>query len=134
MGQELQRLFSLQDRPLMEDKKNLLITELENEGLPVGAVIAGVRSLVDEDLKSIKFITIKDASKKFITHMFDDYQCLQCKGHGVIRMKASGPMYEHETYVACTCQRGKTLADAHGIVHWHGEDRQMNGEFELVKI
>lgn len=133
IGREIQRLFSLQDKPLLEDKKNLLLDELEQCDIPSGAVIAGIRSLVDDDLRSIKFITLKTAAHKFITRGYDDYQCVNCGGEGVVFMRTDGPSYEHNTCVACICTRGQALADANGVLRWNGEKEQMNGEHKLIK-
>lgn len=124
LRRELIRLFTLQDRPLTDEKASVLVNELILTKIPNGAIVAGIRNLCDDDLKSIKFTTIKQAANKFVTHVYDNYHCDHCKGEGVIMMICTGYEYDYNTSLACTCDRGQLIGNANGILKWNGEDYQ----------
>jgi hypothetical protein len=86
--------------------------------------VAGIRNLCDDDLKSIKFTTIKQAANKFVTHVYDNYHCEYCRGEGVIMMRCTGREYDYDTCLACICERGQLLSNAQGILKWNGQDYQ----------
>ena len=101
---ELERLFLMNDRAIDEKKIAFLLREIQSMGAPASAVIKGLKSLHDADLRSIKFSVIKRA-------IFDHYEikyakedCIYCDGLGVVRLIDR----KKATYAfACCCSNGK---------------------------
>lgn len=126
IANELDRLFALQDRPLNKEKKSALIDEIANTGIPAGPMLAGIRGLMAEDLKSIKFATIIDAARKLIVNVQEHREdCDFCGGVG------SFPMKDENKYtysLGCKCLNGSNLCDKEKLVQWNGEDRQFSNK------
>lgn len=113
---ELERLFVLQDRPFPESKKTIFVQEIRDTFYPFPAIVAGIRALAREDLKTIKLHTIINEVKKFI--VFDDKRsdCKHCGGGGLIStLRDDGIRFAF----ACTCETGKLFK---GIVKWNGQE------------
>jgi hypothetical protein len=101
----------------------MLVNEIEDCGFPLGAIMAGIKYLANEDLKTIKFITIRDAIRKFISQV-DNYKCQHCGSDGYILMKCQEK--GQDIAVACTCTRGGIVAEANEIVRWAGKSEQIS--------
>lgn len=121
IGNELTRLFALQDMPLGKEKKAILIEELAAQGLPVDAIISGISSLVREDLKAIKFTTLVDAAhKKMATEEAPMSDCKKCL-RGEVFMRDEK---KREFALACVCSQGAHVAMVAGLARWNGEETQ----------
>jgi hypothetical protein len=118
IGNELTRLFSLQDMPLSKEKKGYFLEELFVSGLPAGAILEGLRSLVTEELRSIKITTVTEAARDHLTA--EDQQsvkaCASCFD-GWIVMKDEK---KREFILACTCARGHQRKG--DLATWNGEE------------
>lgn len=94
--------------------------------------MAGIKYLQNDDLKSIKFITIKDAIRKFINTK-DDFKCVSCNGEGAVMTLCveTNMLYA----LACRCSRGDAFGEANEVVKWNGTDLQpSNGKhLKLLK-
>lgn len=123
IGDELQKLFLLQDRPFSKEKSAALIEELEKSGLPAGALISGIRSLMHEDLKVVKLANILEASRdKLTAEEVKKTECDACDGRGMVMMK-DDKFYEFA--FACSC--GNALRVEHlKLAHWNGENFQLH--------
>lgn len=118
IANELSRLFALQDMALSKEKKGYFLEELYLSGLPVGAILAGLRSLVAEDLRSIKISTVTAASREHLS--VEDREtaktCVNCFDGWVSMKDDEGRSFT----LACTCARGKQRKGK--LATWNGED------------
>ncbi len=113
---ELTKLFALQDRPLTAEKKGFLIEQLEELKVPFGAIMAGIKELEAEDLKSIKLHTIKKAAEKFVTYEEEALvDCKHCSGVGAVTLCDD---QKRGYALACICQAGNKHQR---LVRWNGE-------------
>lgn len=125
IGNELQKLFAFQDRNLTKEAKSLFINEFEASGIPPGAMIHGIRSLITEDLRQIKLNHILAAARGFMTQETrESTKCDDCRKSGIVIMRDSD---SREFALACHCQNGVGLNRAAGLVRWAGERTQMSG-------
>lgn len=101
LGDELQKLFLLQDRPFSKEKSAAIIEELEKSGMPTGALISGIRSLMHEDLKVVKLSNILEAARdKMTAEEVEKTECEACEGRGMVMMKDEAG---YEFSFACGC-------------------------------
>jgi hypothetical protein len=120
---EIERLFMLQDKHLDKSKKNFLVQEIEDSGLPFGAIIQGIRALFNQDLKSLKFFVIKESIEKFIVHETITTKCHFCGGHGIVSMVRDD---KHSFAFACKCRAGDNWKKH---LRWSGSiNQQIHGE------
>lgn len=131
IGNELEKLFVLQDRPLSKDKKVLLIDEICQTGFPVAAIIAGLKSLQAENLKAVKFANIVDAIRDKMTYEEEQStRCDFCDSRGLITMRNKD---RYQFALACTCVNGNRFA-SQGNARWNGEryqESKRHGTLEL---
>jgi hypothetical protein len=118
LSNELQRLFDLQDRPLSEAKKMAYVKELLGAGFPYRAIIAGIRSLGDQDIKLLKLSTIISASKRYC-EMEIPKGCIKCGWTGHVSMATEDKYYYA---IPCVCERGTFYAKAQNLRQWNGQD------------
>jgi hypothetical protein len=125
VGDELERLYALHDKSLTEDRKGYLIEELRLSGIPIKAIIAGIRSLVETDVKNLKYLTILDAARKYVVGGPVDHfgDCNICGTEGFVVMR-DGEGYT--TAYPCTCERGKSHAKNQNLVQWNGKRIMMS--------
>jgi len=117
VAKELDRLFALQDRPLSNDKKSILVTELSVSGMPKSAVVAGIRDLVSEDLKQIKLCTLIQATKKHFRFVDTKQGCDRCSYTGNVSVATDdGYIYS----IPCVCDRGTSISKAQNLGQWSG--------------
>jgi len=91
----------MQDKSLSKEKQAILIEELSILGIPAGALVAGVRSLMHEDLKSLKLITIIEAARAHVTYEnYESVSCDDCEGRGIIILK---DQFHYEKAFRCHC-------------------------------
>ena len=121
IADELERLFTLQDRPFSQKRAAIFIEELEKANLPVSAIIAGIRSLMTEDLSKISFEMIFARSRsKIEREEIKTRDCDHCHGLGVVLMK-DGSGYEFA--FSCLCENAGRIQ---GLMPWGGEPVQAN--------
>jgi len=116
VAHELEKLFVLQDRPLSKEKKIILVNELSKSGRPSASVIAGIRKLMDEDLRHIKKATILEAADDFISNEPQTVACDDCSEGMVLTRDDKGRYFS----LACTCQNG----NRHQLTRWNGQKTQ----------
>lgn len=121
LGNELDKLFIFQDKPFSKEKKAIFVQEISSWGIPLGALLPGIRSLMSEDLKSIKIASIREAAEGFIERTSVLGNCSHCFG-GLVVMKFSTG---HETSLACTCEAGYQKKRGLKLTQWNGENIQM---------
>ena len=100
---ELEKLFAFQDKSLTGNKLSALMDAIEDYGFPFRAIVAGIRSLFEVDLKAIKLINIKDAIRGFIQYDTSAKGCDACGQTGVKIMWEGNRQY----MFACRCEKGK---------------------------
>lgn len=122
VGDELKRLFALQDAPLGKEKLAILVEELAVQGLPCDAIVNGLRSLAKEELKTIRLSTILDASHRNVSREELNVNCHQCLRGEVTMRDEQGRRYA----LACSCERGAGLAATAALARWSGEGVQMS--------
>jgi len=66
VGNELEKLFMFQDRPLAAPKKALLVSEISKKGMSFDAIVKGIRNLFSEDLKEVKLSRIENSIREFM--------------------------------------------------------------------
>lgn len=114
---ELEKLFVFQDKHLSREKKAIIVNEILNANLPIGAVIQGIRSLMMEDLGSIKLGTLMHAIRKHVFKNEDDAEsCSECASGFLIMFDDQGRYFA----LACHCPAGQVRGRAHRIVGWKG--------------
>ena len=124
IGAELERLYALQDRNATSQKLEIMADELEKTGLPLAAILDGIRSLHTADLKQIKFATLKEAMRRFIIQEAAD-ACEYCEGIGLINMV---DQEMQPAALACGCRTGQVKTQKQGIAAWNGLPQQtVNG-------
>ncbi len=127
---ELDKLFVFQDKHLPKEKRAILIDEISKLNFPFGAVMAGLRSLMTDDLVSIKFPTIIAAIRqKMVPDEDAVIECDDCLSGYVVMKDAQGRSFS----LACRCLTGNVKAVAQGLTRWSGEDVQMSKSRILTK-
>ncbi len=91
-GNALEKLFIFQGLKYAKDQmmntRNLFCEELSLRGLPLGAVLSGIRKLESEDLRSIKLSHVVSAALDFFEPMKNkSLNCQYCEGIGFITRK-----------------------------------------------
>lgn len=126
LGNELEKLFVFQDRPFSKEKKVLFIEELSLSGLPLPALLQGIRKLAAEDLKTIKLATIKEAANDCIVNSEEDTsKCDHCGHGGLVCMKdPEARMYA----LACKCRNGDRLVSAQKLARWDGHETMFRND------
>lgn len=131
IGNELEKLFVLQDRPMSKEKKVILLDELGQTGYPAQAILAGIKSLQAEDLKSIKFANLLDAIKDKMTYEEEvKTQCEKCDGRGIVTMRNKD---KYQFALACVCVNGNAFA-GRGNARWNGERYQESKRHGLLEL
>lgn len=126
---ELERLFAFQDKNISDRRQEILAAEIERLGLPMGAILAGMKSLSTDDVPALKFSVIVAAIRKHMEPEKGESACSNCSG-GFVLMKCPQAMVFS---LACTCPRGQQIAVSHRLVRWNGQGRQESKGRELVK-
>lgn len=116
LSREIERLFVMQDKHITEDKKSMIVSELEQCGLPFRAVVAGINKLCEEDVRNLKLITIIGASRAFVA-METPKGCEVCGRTGMVAMESpDGYLFA----MACKCDLGAYLAKKQQLTRWNG--------------
>lgn len=128
VGSELEKLWAFNDKHLTEEKKVFFVNEL-SLGFPVKAVLLGLKHLQNSDLKFIKMIDIKSASRKFIEKEKLN-ACVNCSGEGVVSMVDDN---DYDYSFSCNCELGIDIGTANKLVSWNGKDIQYIGYKKFTK-
>ena len=123
VANELEKLFAFQDRSLGKEKKALLIQEIGTMGIPAGALIKGIRSLMADDLKTIKLADIRDSALKFVFDVHESVACGDCGQSGIIVMADEK---RRLFSLACSCRNGIRAKTGLGLAYWAGQDLQIS--------
>lgn len=116
LAHEIERLFVMQDKHITEDKKSMIVSELEQCGLPFRAVVAGINKLCEEDVRYLKLTTIIGAARAFVA-MEIPKGCEVCGHTGMVAMVSpDGYMFA----MACRCDLGAYLAKKQQLARWNG--------------
>lgn len=126
IANELGKLYSLQDRPLSDEKKAHLVFELSNSGLPFKAIIMGLRSLFAEDLKKISLAEILAACRSKVMFYAEQeapkkIECEHCYQNGAVMMKDPNG---YEFPFSCTCLNAKKKSNWN-LIRWGGQPTQI---------
>lgn len=121
LERELDKLFALQDRPLAKEKRSILVTELMGTGIPLRAILSGLRSLLNEDLNKITFPVICAAARKFFEQE-SVQSCEECLSGMIVMKDEQGRMFS----LACRCAAGLGKVRTQVFVQWKGEDTQFS--------
>lgn len=131
IGNELERLFVLQDRPIAKEKKLILVDEICKTGYPIDAIMAGIKSLESEDMKNVKFAHLVDAIKDKMTYEEERAaRCDYCDGRGMVTMRNKD---KYQFALACVCVNGNRF-HSQGNARWNGQQFQeskRHGTLEL---
>ncbi len=128
IADELQRLFVLQGQHFSKEKSAIFLEELEKAGLPAGALIAGIRGLMNEDLSDIKLNRILAASRSKMTYETSEkVTCEHCDSRGLVMMRDANA---YEFAFACTCSNANRYV---GHQKWNGESTQYQREMMFTK-
>lgn len=134
IANELEKLFVLQDRPFSSKKSMAYLEEFERSNLPMGAIIAGIRSLIHvENLSSLDFPRIAAAARSKIEHSdYETVKCETCDGRGMVMMKNES---FYEFAFKCNCANSSKVGHL-GLAQWNGESVQIrNGNrFSLAHV
>jgi len=134
ISNELEKLFVLQDRPFSAKKSTAYIEEFEKSNLPMGAIIAGIRSLIHvENLPSLDFPKIAAAARSKIEHSeYETVKCETCDGRGMLMMRNES---FYEFAFKCHCANSSKVNHL-VLAQWNGESVQLrNGNrFSLAHI
>ena len=126
----LEKLFIFQGKLATEKILNAFINEFEERGFNVRAVIAGIDSLKDEDLKTVKLNILIEAIRKKQAPLTELSSCGDCDSTGYVIMKDE----ENRMYsLACRCERGEPKRRAQGLKLWNGEIVQQGNYGVLTK-
>ena len=117
VGDELSRLFNLQGEHFGDKRQAAFVDELADSGVPFGAVLAGIRSLVKENLTKIKIGTILEAAHRHIMPDEMGAACGDCFD-GIVTMRDD---YNRVFSIGCTCARGGDRSRSLRIARWTGE-------------
>ncbi len=129
IGDELTRLFALQDMAFGKEKKAIFVAELSATGLPTEAIVRGIRSMVSEDLKSIKLNRLIEASRPFVYQDTPTTKCAECLSGFVVMHDEQGYFFSF----ACRCPAGQIKRRSSGLVGWVGEESQFSNGRLLTK-
>lgn len=122
IGELCEKLFLLQDKPMNEKKKALLVEEIIATGYPYQAIHTGLSDLMREDLRTIKIHTILEAIREKLTTRIEvEVNCGHCRGSGFAILIDNTHRYFS---LACTCDSGFNRGRALKIAKWNGQESQ----------
>jgi hypothetical protein len=125
----LEKLFIFQDKPISENKKAILTQEIIDLGFPYVAIVQGLKSLYQQDIRTLKLAVIIDAIKKFIDINLGRHECCSCNSNGAIISKDDeGRWYA----MACKCSNGDLTYKFQNLVKWNGMDVQFSNGRNLT--
>lgn len=131
IGDELERLFAVQDKNLSEKKKAILVHELMETEFPIQAILNGIKSLLDTDLKSVKLGIIIMASRQFIEQETEPQsKCPDCIDGFVLMKDDEGRVCS----MGCQCAKGRGRAKENQIIRWEGQGDQFVKRGLLAKM
>lgn len=135
LGDELAKLFRMQDRKLDDDTKLKLVDGLIDSRLPFDVLVQGIRCLLTEDLKQIKLAYILQSARtclerERVIQMPRAADCENCFGNGRVFMRDER---NYEVMAACNCTAGYELKRRENCFQWDGSAEQFNRNRKLIK-
>lgn len=126
IADELEKLFTLQDRPFSQKRAAIFIEELEKSNLPAGAIVSGIRSLMADDLGKITFEMVYARSKSKIERTeTKSRDCEHCFGSGIVMMRDE---VGYEFSFSCSCENSSRVSGLN-LAKWNMEPIQVrNGK------
>lgn len=122
VANELDKLYSFQDRPLSKEKKAHMVQEITTHGYPFKAVIQGIRDMFSEELKAIKLASILESIREKIEPgSIESTDCDKCDKSGFVIL--ADPNY-YEKMFACVCPNASKWSGSK-LVRWGGDEVQM---------
>ena len=122
---DLDKLFALQDRPLSAVRRTLMANELLATPIPIPALLAGIKSLMNEEVTHIKFATICAAARRHVIADTEiDTKCGDCHDGLVVMRDDAGRSFA----LACMCPMGAQKAMANRLVRWDGKAGQYSNK------
>jgi|SRR6185295_10212080 len=119
IGEELEKLFSFQDRVLSDKKKTLIVEAIMKYNYPYGAVIAGIRKLAGDEMGNVKLNYILASIRTYLEE--DETQgCGNCSTGYVLMRDVEGRWFS----LLCNCNAGMSKKMTQKVVSWNGEDNQ----------
>jgi hypothetical protein len=128
--EDLEKLFAFQDKHLTKDRRQILVKELMSSSIPIGAILLGIRKLMNEDLQSIKMGTILAAARSHVDRSEESKGCKECSRGIVLMNDEEGRFFS----MSCNCSSGIGINMTQGLVRWRGMDAQMVNGRNLFKV
>jgi hypothetical protein len=123
----LDKLFVCQDRPQNKEKIVVLVNQIAYWPYSLEAVIAGIESLSDADLKRLSLSVIRDAIRAALKPKKESTEstaCRFCGGNGTVCLV--NPKFPgFPPPFACVCDSGKKIQEKFGLAEWNGELKQV---------
>lgn len=131
ISDELEKLFTLQDRPFSSKKAAMFLEEFEKTDLPAGAIISGIRTLMyAEDIGKIEFPKILNAARSKVEHdEIKTVECDNCFKTGMVMMKDEN---KYEFSFLCNCANAKKVSHLN-LAKWNGENIQFRRDKKFTK-
>jgi hypothetical protein len=119
IGEQCEKLFLLQDKPMNEKKKALLVEEILATGFPYQAIVAGLSDLMHQDLRLIKIHTILESIQEKLTYREADtgVTCTHCGSSGYVSLFDKAHRY---FALACVCEKGERRVSVQHLNRWNG--------------
>ena len=118
----LEKLFVFQDKPISDNKKAILVTELLDMGLPYLAIVQGLKDLYQADLRTLKLAVIIDSIRKRIDVEAGREECPYCFRGGAVLLLDIKTRFQYA--LACKCSSGDIAHKFQDLVRWNGLEQQ----------
>ena len=132
VGNELERLFLAQDRPLPKEKKILFLDELSRSRFPASSIMNGMRSLMTDD-DGTKLKLLDDPRRSARSNgdpagIYEILPCEHCDKRGLVMMIDDGGYW---FALACRCGNGRRWVDQ-GCQRWVGGLSQVSSRRNVM--
>jgi hypothetical protein len=133
IGEQLERLFLLQNKPIKSEARAEMVRELVRRGYHSGQISEAVNKLVDQELAHISLgVILQQLQESPSASGVEDY-CLFCgdkDANGDYIASGYLPALEtaedgswNEVRIACNCSKGRQVAQESGITVWNGKEQ-----------
>lgn len=126
IAREFDRLCAFTSKRVSVNDREYFVQELASGDFAFAAVIKGLQSLHEADLKDITLRGIKEAIKKHISWVFENPRqdhCVACNNTGMVSL--SDDKQRSFTF-ACKCQIGSAWGSAVKAPVWNGQYTQIH--------
>lgn len=125
----LEKLFVFQDKPISDNKKAILVTELLDMGFPFLAIVQGLKDLYQADLRNLKLAVIVDSIRKRIDVEAGLVECPYCLRGGAVLLLDIETRFQYA--LACKCSNGDITQKFQKLVRWNGLNEQLSNGKKL---